>query len=294
MTIKHKIISKLKKIVHIFGFTKLETSNEFIKYTAIEEYLDKKINQVKKNDPFNLCGYEYQVFSQNGEDGILQEIFNRIGTSNKYFVEFGVGDGIENNTASLLLNGWKGSWIEGSDKNNAIIQKKLSKLLKSEKLNLLKSFITKNNIIDHFQNLEIPKDFDLLSIDIDGNDYWVWKALKDYSPRVVVIEYNGSLGPHLNWTMPYDENHMWGGKTKGNYFGASLKALELLGNDLGYHLVGTNLSGVNAFFIRKDLVDEKLFNGPYTSESTFNKPLYFLGRRLGHLRNHEILDNISN
>ena len=106
MSIKHKIILQLKKMIHILGFTNIQTSNEVIKKIAIENYLEKKINELKINNPSDLCCFEYQAFSQNGEDGIIREIFDRVGLTNKYFVEFGVGDGTENNTGYLLLNGW--------------------------------------------------------------------------------------------------------------------------------------------------------------------------------------------
>ena len=109
-----------------------------------------------------------------------------------------------------------------------------------------------------------------------------------------MIEYNGSLGPYVDWVMPYNEKHLWGGKTKGSYFGASLKAYERIGKELGYSLVGTNLTGVNAFFVRSDILDENLFPGEYTSEYHFKKPLYFMGKQLGHQRNIEILNSLIN
>jgi len=110
-------------------------------------------------------------------------------------------------------------------------------------------------------------------------------------PRVVSIVYNAAIGPHVNWKMNYDADHIWGGKTKGAYFGASLKALEELGKELGYSLVGTNLTGVNVFFVREDLVTEDLFLAPFASENHFNKPLYFMEHSVGHMRNHEVINS---
>ena len=107
---------------------------------------------------------------------------------------------------------------------------------------------------------------DLLSIDIDGNDYHVWQAVECVKPKVVVIEYNAKFPPDLEWVMPYEETHAWMGTDK---HGASLKAFERLGDRLGYSLVATNISGVNAFFVRKDLTQDK-FAGPATAETFYN------------------------
>jgi len=112
--------------------------------------------------------------------------------------------------------------------------------------------VTAENIQALFRKYQVPRVFDLLSIDIDGNDYWVWKTIADYHPRVVVIEYNSTIPPTESKSVPYDPNYMWDGST--NYFGASLLALARLGDQKEYTLVGCDSSGTNAFFVKQELV----------------------------------------
>jgi len=112
--------------------------------------------------------------------------------------------------------------------------------------------VTAENIQHLFQKYKVPKNFDLLSIDIDYNDYWVWNAIVDYFPRVVVIEYNSSIPPTESRVVPYDPNAKWDGT---NYFGASLLALKNLGLRKGYTLIGCDNNGVNAFFCKSELLN---------------------------------------
>lgn len=223
-------------------------------------------------DPKCLLRYGGKVYSQNDEDGLVAEIFRRIGTTSKYFVEFGVGNGTENNTLALLVQGWHGAWIEGDPNNCAIIGKVLSRFLNDKSLEAVQSFITAENIASLFESLNVPPEFDFLSIDIDFNDYWVWKSLHTYRPRVVIIEYNAGFGPSMEWKVPYSAERTW---DRSRHFGASLKSFELLGREKGYCLVGCNLTGANAFFVREDLVGEH-FRSPFTSEVHFEAPKYFL------------------
>ncbi|MAE81201.1 MAG: hypothetical protein CMB80_00590 [Flammeovirgaceae bacterium] len=197
---------------------------------------------------------ERREYSQNGEDGIINSIFTMIGTTNKYYVEFGVEDGIESNTRYLFKHrGWKGLLMDGSHENDS--------------LNLHKEFITAENIEELFAKHDVPKELDLLSIDIDGNDYWVWKAITNYHPRVVIMEYNAHIDPTISKTIPYKSDFCW---DKTDYYGASLLALQKLGQQKGYVLLGTDCNGVNAFFVQQELVPgnfdppniEKLFHPP--------------------------------
>ncbi len=206
------------------------------------------------------------MYSQNDEDGIIQEIFRRIGTTDKRFIEFGVQNGLESNSHYLLLKGWSGLWIEGSGAYVKEIYGRFRPVIKSGQLKVKNAFITRDNINELFVSENFTGEIDLLSIDIDGNDYYVWQAINAVKPRVVVIEYNGKFPPDLNWKMAYNSKHIWEGS---DWHGASLKAFELLGHDLGYQLVGTNLRGVNAFFVRSDLTDDK-FISPATSENLYN------------------------
>jgi hypothetical protein len=187
----------------------------------------------------NVNQFEASIYSQNGEDGILWAIFNKIGTTNKFCVEFGVQDGRECNTRLLReKRGWTGLLMDPSDQNPPSIKKE---------------FITTENINELFRKYSVPEHFDLLSIDIDGNDYWIWKALApNYSPRVVVIEYNSKISPSLSKTIRYEPYFQW---DLTDYYGASLLALTNLAQLKGYALAGCDRRGVNAFFVRNDLLE---------------------------------------
>lgn len=210
--------------------------------------------------------YGFKVYSQNDEDGIIQEIFRRIKTTDKRFVEFGIGVGIESNCHYLLHKGWSGLWIEGSPDFVKEAHVKFRPVIKNGQLRIKNAFITKDNINDLLISEGFSGEIDLLSIDIDGNDYYVWQAINAVRPRVVVIEYNGKFPPDCVWKQAYNSKHIW---DNSDWHGASLKAYELLGRELGYQLVGTGLKAVNAFFVRNDLTEDK-FITPATSEKLYN------------------------
>jgi hypothetical protein len=259
-----------------------------------EKYLQKHLfGNPKYNQPDKLNRYEYSAFSQNGEDGIIEEIFKRIGiyiyiydniighkSNDHFFVEFGVGNGTENNSINLLYNGWKGLWIEGNGNFVKSIHQNFSNAMQSDKLKVLHNFITAENIEDLFKAANVPAEFDLLSIDIDRNDYYVWKAIKSYRPKVVIIEYNSIFRPGCEFVVPYNATATWDGSSN---FGASLSALYKLGLEKGYKLVACDFTGVNAFFVREDLIGDK-FQGPFTPENHYEPPRYFLYAKNGHPR----------
>jgi len=228
------------------------------------------LTQSRFADPLFLERYGYKAYSQNDEDGIIAEIFRRIGTTDKRFIEFGVQNGLESNTHYLLFKDWQGLWIEGSSEFYTEIQNKFRSVINSGQLAVQNEFITRENINKIFHENGFHGEIDLLSIDIDGNDYHVWKAVDVVSPRVVVIEYNAKFPPDCDWHMPYREHHVWDGTDR---FSASLKALERLGGEKGYQLVGTNISGVNAFFVRRDLAGKE-FSHPPTAENLYNPCRY--------------------
>ena len=132
---------------------------------------------------------------------------------------------------------------------------------------MLETFITAENIEELFGRAKVPEEMDLLSIDIDRNDYYVWEKITHYRPRVVIVEYNSVVPPTMSWVVPYDPK-AYGWAKFGNlqHNGASLKALEELGAKKGYSLVGCDLCGVNAFFVRNDLLGDH-FAKPYTAEN---------------------------
>jgi hypothetical protein len=254
-----------------------------------DDYIQKNLflNEKYANDK-KLNKYEHQFFSQSGEDGIIEEIFKRIGTTNLFFIEFGVGNGLENNTTSLLNNGWKGLWLECNQESLKFIENKFKKLIDQKVLTVDEGYVNAENIQTLFEKSNVPLELDLLSIDIDGNDYWVWNAISKYSPRVVVIEYNPLPGPSMKWVMKYNPVHVY---QNSSYYGSSLKSLELLGTQKGYKLVGCNFTGANAFFIREDLVGDK-FLDPYTSENHYEPSRYFLLKKNGHARDIGEFTNI--
>jgi len=228
------------------------------------------------SEPRRLLRYAFAVCSQNGEDGIIREIFHRIGTGDRIFAEVGVGDGTENNTAFLLSQGWQGYWIDSDGRFLTTMEK--SENFQDGCLKSAVSFVSRENIAGVFGGLGVPKEFDLLSLDIDQNTFYIWEGLTGFRPRVVVVEYNASIPPDIEWKVRYDPKRAWDGTRN---FGASLKSYELLGRQLGYALVGCDINGVNAFFVRDDLVADK-FSAPYTSENHYEPPRYFLMHRRGH------------
>lgn len=228
-------------------------------------------------EPKCIEKYGFKVYSQNDEDGIIEEIFNRIGTTNKRFIEFGVQDGIESNGHFLLLKGWQGLWIECDCDAVCKIRNNFCNVIQNGKLVVAEEYITKENINVLFEKYHQTGEIDLLSIDIDGNDYHVWQAIEVVSPRVVVIEYNAKFPPSVDWAMPYCEWHRWDG---GDKQGASLLALEKLGRRKGYRLVGTNISGINAFFVREDC-QKDLFASKSVRE-LYNPPRYYKQFYAGH------------
>lgn len=214
----------------------------------------------------DLNRFEQKIYSQNGEDGIIRTIFDKIGTTNKYCVEFGVEDGSECNTRYLIEKyGWEYLHMDCREGLPDSIKKEI---------------VTAENINSLFNKYNVPPEFDLISIDVDSNDYWLWKGLKGYSPRVVVIEYNASIPPTESRTIKYDVD-MHGDGT--NYFGASLLALVKLGKKKGYTLVGCDNRGINAFFVRDDLIGNNFV--VRRIEETYKPPKYgkkVNGRHIGH------------
>ena len=247
----------------------------------IDEYLQRNLfTNPRYHAADKLNRFEFQAFSQFGEDGIIQEIFKRIGVTNRYFVEFGVENGSETNTTYLLYQDWQGLWIDGSAENTGAISQSFSKAVAQKKLTTITSFITAENIEQLFKQGNTPAEFDLLSIDIDRNDYYVWKAITQYKPRVVIIEYNSIFHPGCHFVVDYNANAVWDGTSNTS---ASLESLYELGLNKGYKLVASSFAGVNAFFVREDLVGEH-FTGPFTAANHHEPPRYFLYHKPGHPR----------
>lgn len=195
----------------------------------------------------DLTASEFRVFSQNGEDGVIVEIFNRIGVTNRYFVEFGIQDGSEGNAVLLAdVFGWSGLFIEGDRELCERVRRKYS----HGPVDVLGAVVTAENINELFSASGVPAEPDLLSIDIDGNDLYVWRALECSRPRVVIIEYNSGILAEGPVVQPYTPDKAWDGS---GAFGSTLAALDVVASEKGYRLAHSDLSGVNAFYVRDDL-----------------------------------------
>jgi len=212
----------------------------------------------QRNDVTSIQDVEFRVFSQMGDDGIIQFLINKIDIPNKSFVEFGVENYIESNTRFLLVNNnWSGLVIDGSKENINYIEKDL--ISWRYDLHTKQAFITKDNInkiiSEDFLNKGYNSEIGLLSIDIDGNDYWIWREINVINPIIVIVEYNSVFGYEKAWTIPYQDDFVRKHNSREFlYWGASLKAFCSLAEQKGYFFIGCNKAGNNAYFIRKDKI----------------------------------------
>jgi hypothetical protein len=207
----------------------------------------------------------YKIYSQHEEDGMIAEIFRRIGCRSHYFIEFGVGDGLENNTLALLMQEWKGIWLEADAECCRRILEGLPETIGSGQLAIKHALITRENIDALITGHNPPEEIDLLSIDIDGNDFHVWEQIRSVKARVVVIEYNPKFPPPIEYCMEYDASHQW---DLSDHCGASLAFLERRFRARDYSLVACDVTGNNAFFVRSNLA-ETHFQGPFTARAKY-------------------------
>src|SRR5665213_2591545 len=205
-------------------------SSPILSATAPSAEVTRILNDPRYASPKRISRCGWRASSQTDEDGLIQEIFRRIGTTGRRFLEIGVGAGVDELILDSGLNG----------------------------------------------------EIDLLSLDIDGNDYHVLRSITAVRPRVVVVEYNASYHPPVRWIMPYDPAHRWDGS---NHFGASLEAYADLLGALGYALVGCGIAGINAFFVRADLAAER-FAAPFDAANHFEPPRYYLAAHFAQLSGH--------
>lgn len=236
-----------------------------------ERYYQDLLRDEKYRDKSRLERHGFKVYSQYEEDGTIQEIFNRIGLHNKTFIEFGVENGLENNTVKLLLEGWSGLWLEGNGDYISLIRSKFSNVIERGNLRVQNAFVDRDNINDLICQC-YTGEIDLISIDIDGNDISNFENLEVVNPRVVVIEYNGKFLPPMSIAQKYNAGHRWAGT---DYGGSSLAAITKVAGRKGYSLVGCSLAGVNAFLVRDDLVTDR-FCRPFTAENHYHPARYFL------------------
>jgi hypothetical protein len=212
-----------------------------------------KMNSSKKEEFIsNIQLAEFKVFSQWGDDGIIDFLVDYLEINNKTFIEFGVENYREANTRFLLLQrNWKGLIFDGSEKNIEYV--KNDEIYWKYDLTAHSAFITKDNINQLISEKEFGGEIGLLHIDIDGNDYWVWDAINTIDPIIVIVEYNSVFGPNNAWTIPYHEDFSRAKYHYSNlYFGTSLLSLCDLAAKKNYIFIGCNSNGNNAYFIKKE------------------------------------------
>ncbi len=208
-------------------------------------------NNFNNNSPRSIQEKEFKVFSQWGDDGIIQWLVNVIKTP-KTFIEFGVENYRESNTRFLLMNNnWEGMVIDGSEENIRFIRNDI--ISYAHHVYPVHAFITRENINALLSRAPFGRDLGILSIDIDGNDYWVWEKINVVNPCILILEYNAHF--RLNhWTIPYKDDFVREvNNDRMNYWGASLASLAALSEKKGYDFIGCNSAGNNAYFVRKDL-----------------------------------------
>lgn len=211
----------------------------------------------------------FKVYSQSDEDGIIQEIFRRIGIRRRTFIEFGCETGQENNTRYLLEQGWRGLWIEGVPDYAGAIRWEQRERLASGQLRFTEAFVNRRTVNDLFREGGFTGEIDLLSVDIDSNDYHVFEAITVVNPRVVVLEHNHAYAAGVDYVMPYDEAYRWDPAGDAAPYGASVTSMAALAARKGYVLVGCGVCSANGFYVRRDLVGRR-FTGPFTPERLFN------------------------
>lgn len=198
-----------------------------------------------------INAYEFSVYSQNGEDGILLFLLSRIGVAGHSIVEIGTEDARECNSANLIFNfGWRACLIEADAAWAGKARDYLASMGAGDKVTFTHARATPGDINELLERAGFVGEIDILSIDIDSDDYWLWRAVEIIQPRIVVMEYNASFGPSLSVSVPESA------ATDALYHGASITALHKLGEHKGYALLGGDSKGVNAFFLRRDLLSD--------------------------------------
>lgn len=224
----------------------------------------------------DLSGLSQSLYAQGTEEAILARIMARIAPLTRYCVDIGASDGLRNSNTALLLReqGWQGLLVEGSEYRFGRLQTHYGG---AKQVSLRQDWVQPGSVQGLLAEAKVPAEFDLLSIDIDGNDYWIWQAIEAYRPRIVVIEYNPYYPPPERWVMRFNPDHAWDGST---YYGASLESLYHLGKSKGYELVCCDDMGNNAFFVEQALYP--LLGIDDNSPAVLFRPAMYKLRYVGH------------
>jgi hypothetical protein len=278
------MIKKTKKF--LTSLIKKIFSEEIDKKIILEAKRISLINKKKKIIK-DFSEIEFKVYSQWGEDGIIDWIVDKLPKISKNFLEIGTQDYKESNTRFLLINrNWNGYLIE-ADKD-AINNIKSQRIYWRYNLTAINEFITKDNINDVIKKNNIPKKLGLLSLDIDGVDYWILKKLSSLDPSIIICEYNSLFGQKKMVTVPYKKNFIRSIEHYSNlYYGASINAFIDLMKKKNYCLLGTNSAGNNAFFIKKNLwpkvnkliINKKIFNSKFRESRDRKGNLTFFNKK---------------
>lgn len=252
------IVDKDFYIVGAYRINKVFTNHLDERYSAVirdevllrQSVLYMETSYYQKIESIENAGF--QVYSQNDEDGIIQWIIRRIDAPIKNFIEFGVQNYFQSNTRYLHIKDCYSGLI--MECNTECVNYILNDLRLKNNLTVGEESITAANINELILKYGFTEsqEIGILSIDVDGNDYWIWKSINIINSQIVICEYNTAFGYDRALTIPYDENFCMDRSFINAYFGASIKALELLGEKKGYSLIGCN--GTNAFFVRNDLM----------------------------------------
>jgi len=267
----------LYKIIIIFGgfirfFNKINNKK---KYTKFSSNLDK------------INDFEYQITSQNNEDGIINHILDILKIDKLNFMEIGF-DYYQNNSLAVLKRCNKGLFIDGDNKKAIILRNVLKLFYPATKITVQNALVDIDNINQiKEQNFNNQEEIDFLSIDVDGIDYYLLKEI-NFKPKLICIEYNFWFGKDLSCAVPYKKNYSI--DSLSNYVGASLKALTELANSKGYHLIALDSACINAFFIRDDLKHNfEILN----LEKSFKYPLKFDKEFIAEVREKLLLKDLK-
>jgi hypothetical protein len=294
------MIRLLKKILR---FNKTTIINNVVSYKETHNLL---VNTMLQNGKIltslllqdkiikSLKETEFKVFSQWGDDGIIQYLVNYLDIEKKTFIEFGVEDYLESNTRFLLINNnWSGLIMDGSESHVSKI--KNDEIYWKYDITAKAAFITAENINQLIAEEDINGEIGLLHVDIDGNDYWIWKALKVVEPIIMIVEYNSIFGYERSITIPYKDDFVTSAAHFSNlYFGSSILSLCDLADERGYAFVGSNTAGNNAYFVKKEFLKNLK---PLTAEEGYVESKFRQSRdenrKLTYLRGSEILECIK-
>ncbi len=196
-------------------------------------------------DEVDLSKYEHGIFSQGGEDGVLAKVFELIEPTTRFAVEFGCADGARGSNVRHLIAdlGWSGLLMDGESR---ALEKAREAYERFPRAKIVEAWVYPGNVETLFEQNGVPRDFDLLVIDIDSNDYYVWQAIHDFRPKVVLIEFNAGFPPPQKAVINFHPLNYWDGS---DYFGASIQSLYELGKRKGYELIYCTQAGINLFFV---------------------------------------------